>query len=903
MAKKIVAVLVMSLSLHAALPMSSVVPHDKPYFTKEVRNTELIYTEDNIPFAKEAAAVQLSMQPQYEEMFGYVMDETLYVGLISQYNQIANGFSTPYPNNRQINYLGGAMQIDYFSSPSWLQTLLYHETAHNYQMNAKDNVISSSLHTVIGNGAFFLPWFTLPNIVESSFLLEGNAVLNESWHGNGGRLYSGRFKAATLQQAKAGYLTPARVYNDNYYFLYGSHFYTLGGQYQYHLAEKYGLKEVNSYWKEHSQDWYWPFFTNNSTERSIGIDFETAFDEWRKVMEEEASEMIDVEGEVLASSQFYSPINGDADEVYFIINASGRETPELVVYDKASSTITKNRDSYIAGKVIKIADGPYVTQASAKTSPWRIYQGLFDEDAMIIEGTKSKVIEGHLSDGREVYFDVPGSFDQPQLYVGDMFYAQVNSSVLIDKEDNIYYFVQEQGKERTLYKNREALFTMQGYYSHVSGVDSEGAVYFIANTQHGSGLFRFHDGKMTRAHDADTIIDARVIDDNSALVAIMGPDSYEYKKISLSEIEQAPTEVKLFVEDEPYYHAADESMEKKEIPVLDLEEPYSSFLAMDYSGTNLAFGSDSEAGFVYDLSVNFGDPLTQNTLSAYVLRNLDEYTLGGMRYANNQYAIGYALSAYGILDRPDIDPGLEEDKRDFGLIAEAYLPFVKRGYYSAELRANYFQDYESNSRKPLSAALDLRRSEHYGVSLYRDFLLYASPYIASDRSDNAFGGEVAYEQGLPHQFYFELSGQYSQSDAESAVDSRGIKLTKSQIVRFAESDPTTVVMPGLKDTGYVKSIAKGSVGVKKVFDLASYFFTFPISLRRESLYAAYNHYDVELFGEAVENEQVDEAVAGVTLDTLWFNVLPVPITMEYIYNNNELFADEHNVRFRLGLAF
>ena len=319
-----------SFNLHAEPPMNSVVPHDQAYFTKDIRNTHLIYTESNREFAKQAAEIELTLQPLYEQMFGYQMDETLNVGLISDYNQIANGFSTQYPNNRQINYVGGAMMIDYFSSPSWLATLLYHETAHNYQLNAKASNVSKSLHSVIGNGTLFIPWFTVPNILESSFLLEGNAVLNESWHGNGGRLYSGRFKAATLQQAKAGYLTPERVYNNNLDFLYGSHFYTLGGYYQYFLAQNYGLENTNSYWQTLSYNWSWPFITNAATEKAIGVNFDKTFDAWRKQMESEAASLTDVEGEAIASTQFYTPINGNADEIYFITNESGRGFPARV---------------------------------------------------------------------------------------------------------------------------------------------------------------------------------------------------------------------------------------------------------------------------------------------------------------------------------------------------------------------------------------------------------------------------------------------------------------------------------------------------------------------------------------------------------------------------------------------
>ena len=905
--KLFLGLMAVSSSLPAALPASTTVPHDEAYYSKDVRNTQLIYTKSNLPFARKTAEIELLLQPLYEETFGYQMDEILHIGLTSKYNQIANGFSTPYPNNRQINYVGGALSVDYFSSPSWLKTLLYHETAHNYQVNAKESRVSKGLHSVFGNGFVFLPWFTLPNMLESSFLLEGNAVLNESWHGNGGRLYSGRFKAATLQQAKAGYLKPELVYNDNYNFLYGSHFYTLGGYYQYYIAEQYGLKKVNSYWREHSREWFYPLFTNQATERAIGVRFDDAFDEWRKQMESDAEKLVDVSGEASVSSQFFTPMNADSDEIYFMVNESGRSFPELVVYDKASGQLTKSRESFSPGKVVKLADSSYVTQSSFNTSPWRIYQGLYDEDALIVEGTQSKVIEGYLSNGTEVYFDVPGSYDQPQLYVGDKFYARVNSSVRIDKDDNLYYFVQGEEKNRTLYKNKQPLVTLQGYYSYISGVDSRGAVYFIANTPNGSGLFRFYEGKLSRAHNADTIIDARLIDDNSAVAAVMGSDSFTYKRIELSTIDEAPFEVKLFVENEPYYRNADTSLHsantEMNMPEIDLDDAYYSFLDMNYSGTNIAFGDDSDAGFIYDISIIFADPLGQNALAGFLQRNVDEYTLAGLSYANTQYFLQYQVTAYDIFDRPDDYVPAIKDSRDYGLIANVSLPFLSLGHNSATLRGSYYEDYESNSRKPLTASLDLVHSEQYGVSMFRNYLLSASPYIANDRDDNITGGEAAFEHDLSHEFYIGLSAQYSSSDAASNIDERGVKLIRDQDEKFIDSDPSTIVMPGVKGTGYFKSISKGSIDLKKVFNLSAYSFKYPISLRREVLYASYNYYDIETFAAGVKNVQVNEFIAGITFDTYVLHRVPIPISLEYIYNDNDVLGEKNNFRIDVGLEF
>ncbi len=884
------------LVLFSAIIFADVVPFDKTYYTKKVRNTNLIYTEKNIPFAIQAAKVETLLQPLYEEVYGYIMDETLHVGLISQYNQIANGFSTQYPNNRQINYIGGALMIDYFSSTSWLSTLLYHETAHNYQINAKDNLISSSLHSILGNGAFFVPWFSIPNIVESSFLLEGNAVLNESFHGNGGRLYSGRFKAATLTQAKAGYLTPERVYNDNYFFLYGSHFYTLGGFYQKYLAETYGLKNVNSYWKEHSQDWYWPFFTNNSMERAVGIDFETSFYNWSESMKKEAENLTECDGELIATSQFFTPLNADEDEIYFIINEDGKSSPQLIVFDKHRDKISSFKDSWIAGKVVKISKNIYATQASAYTSPWRIYEGLYNNNASIIQSSKGKIVQGYLSDGRSVYFDVASSYEQAQLYVGNKFYDRVNSSVFIDSDD-IYYFKQK-NKTRTLYKNKKPIFSLKSYYSYISGIDSKGAIYFITNTKYGSGLFKYFNKTFKRLNKADTIIDARLIDDKTALVSSITADAFEYKIIRLKEIDEKPFEEVLFVEKEPYYRKADTSIHKNNIPKIDTADKYYSFLAMNYSGTNVALGSSSEAGFLFDVSVNFADALTQNFLSLYTSRNADEYTLAGLSYSNSQYFLQYSISAYSVVDSPDKN---SSDDRDFGLFINAKLPFYRAGHYDASLTASYFQDYSANSRTPLSLSLDMLKVQQYGVSMYPYLFYNLKPYVSKDRDDLAYGVEAEISHNIVDELYFSLKAHYSQSDATDITNSRGIKITNSALEKLSENDPSTIFMPSLINSGYVKNATKATLSLQSVFNISAYFFTFPISLRRESIVATYNNYNIETFAHT--KIDINEAQLSLVLDTLWFNALTLPISAKYIYNDNTNIANEHNFKISLGFLF
>lgn len=886
--------LTMLLSALALLQAASdVVPLDAQYYTADVRNTQLIFTRDNLAAARRAAEIESCLQPYYEHLYGYTMDETLYVGLASENNQIANGFSTPYPNNRQINYGGGVLKPDYFAATSWLDTLLFHETAHNYQGNAKANPVSSGLHAVLGNGSFFFPWFTLPNIVESSFLLEGNAVLNESRFGNGGRLYSGRFKAATLQQARAGHLTPERVYNDNYYFLYGSHFYTLGGYYNSYLAETYGAEKTNAYWLAHSEYWFWPFVVDAPTRQSIGKSFDETFTQWREAMEAEAVHLKESDGEAIASTQFFSAMNDDDEAIYFIINETGRGFPELISYDKQTHTLTRTKGSWIQGKVVRTHEG-YATQASHYVNPWRIRIGLYDDEAFLIDGTASSVVEGYLRDGTPVRFDVPSSYETPHLYLGTVFYDVVNSSVYLHGDD-LYYFKQ-QGKTRTLYRNRTPLLLVEGYYGHPVGVDSGGAVYFIANTAYGSGLFRVRDGQTERLSEADTLFDARLIDDTHALVAEMGADAYRFKVVAFAPREASPYTVTLTGENSG--SAAFTETCRAQTPHIGTEHPYFAPTQMHYSGTDLFLGSDSSVGLLFALQANFADPLLQNGASVFASRGLDGYTLAGAGYTNSQTPVTLSLTAYGVADRPDDAPAT--DRRDYGVSIDAALPFWRQGRYEASLLGAYYEEYTSNSRKPLSLSLLTERREQYGVSAYPNFLLTLKPYVAVDRGDAAYGASGSFRQGLGAECYLGAQAQYSRSDAAASYPSRGIKLTRNLFAPAVDGDPSSVIMPSLDQTLYLRSAAKGGLDLFKVFNFAAYYFTFPLSLRREALTLSVTRYTLEGFNGDTD---ATESSVGITFDTFWFNKLPIPIQLRYYHNNNDRLAEPDTIRITLGITY
>ena len=895
MIQKISLVFLTALSLQAEvnyplLTGSSVVPQDKEYFTHKLKknDVELIYTQNNLPFAEEVAAIEVPLHKEYEYFYGWKLDERLYVGLISDKNQIANGFSTQWPNNRQINYVGGAEKVDYFCSTSWLDTLLYHETAHNYQTNVKGNIVSQTLHTLFGNGYFLFP-ITVPNLMENSFMLEGNAVLNESWHGNGGRLYSGRFQAQTLLQAKADNINAAYVYNSRLAFPYGESYYIVGGFYNLYMAEHYGLKKINSYFKAKSKDWFWPFLTNKAMKNATGSDFEETLDAFAQEQKEIAKNFIEAKGKRVATSQFFSSLGNDKDEIFFITNESGREFPSLVRLDKANKKVTKKSDSWLAGKVLKV-NGEYYTQSSRKTSPLRREQGLFSSSAFIKKGTGSKIVQSYLSDGKEVSFDVASSYSEPQLCVDGKFYAQVNSSVIVDKEDNLYYFVQN-GKRRTLYKNRVPLYSYKGFYGLVSDVDSKGGVYFVANSKLGSTLYRYRDGVVSRVSRADNVVEARLVNDDEVLIAAIGAKEYYYLIKRLEKIEEKPYERKLFFEKKPYYGAykKDVKMEK-----LDLNNSYSSFLNMHYSGTDFSYGVSVDGSSLGSLNINFSDPLTQNSLNAFMSRDESNITIAGAGYSSSQYLLEYQVIAYGVIDKD-----IHKNVRDSGVIAKATLPFLESGYFYGAVSESYYQDYDTFAREPLSTTLTLSNTKQFGVSMYANSLNRLDIYGVLERGDKIAGAQYQFEHSLPAEFYVSAGVKYSETDSKTGFVARGVKLSSSTL--SADMDPSTIDMPSFNRSAYVKSAGYGELSLTKVFNRSAYFFTFPFSLQRESLYMNYRHYEIKNF--SADLFRANEERVGATLSTVLMNSLPLPISFEYIHNDASFIEEKSSFRFLLGSSF
>jgi hypothetical protein len=161
---------------------------------------------------------------------------------------------------------------------------------------------------------------------------------------------------------------------------------------------------------------------------------------------------------------------------------------------------------------------------------------------------------------------------------------------------------------------------------------------------------------------------------------------------------------------------------------------------------------------------------------------------------------------------------------------------------------------------------------------------------------------------LAYEFYIGASAKYSKADADitddqSTLKARGVKVSNSSY--HQDMDPTTIYMPNADISNYFKQVLYGDVSLAKVFNYSSYWFTFPISLQRESVFLKYRYYNLERFNELSKEVDINEATIGATLSTVFLNSFELPLSLEYIYNDDKsgIVKDKSMFKFVMGLSF
>jgi len=865
-----------------------IVPNDD-YKIYQDKNISYIYAPQYKSIVPKIKEYQQNIISQYQNEFGFKFDDRLRVGLASNNNQIANGFSTQIPFNSQIFYGAGAGYIDYFCFDSWLKTLILHETAHNFQLNPKENRLSNISHKILGNLPYsflgIVPIFPIPNITINGFLLEGNSVLNESRFGNGGRLYSGYALAELISMAKDNKIKPELMYNNTLNFPYGEKSYLIGGFFQQFLFKKYGIEKVNSYFKIKSKQLF-PFFTNRAFKEVFGKSFENLLSEFVDEIKNRHKNYKATDEQIIAESQFFVPLNRNNKEIYTLIG-DYRGYPKILIFNKFTKKVTFNEGAFRVGEPFKI-DNRYYTLSSAKISPTEIKMGLLDRDAYMLEQTEGKVVQGFLPNGDMVYFDIDKSFEKPQIYINGKFYNSSSSSVFVSQNGDIYYF-QQNGVKRTLYKNRKALFTYIGHYGFVTDIDKE-SIYFIALSKHGSTTYSYNRGRIERVVEGDDIIEFKKINKKEALVATISSDGYKYQIVKIKPKSSAIPKTEYIydknsslIKDPILFEPTDKEIKSKD---------YLPLSKLEFSSLEHSMGYGDYEGFILNLKANFYDPAIQNSLAILFSTNRQR-AVGGLSYENRAYQLEFGGKLFGVNHNNKYDSSGEDD---YGYSANLRLPFLAKGYYRASVSLDYIKEYNSIYRKPLTLSLDISNKKQFGISKYPNSLNSLDIFILQDRDSNSYGLSYDWFYGVGNQSYIGVNGAYLKSDEVNSHIEKGIKIDNSW--NSLEDEKGKIIMPTLNGAFYTNEAKSIEFGIYKTFDTSLYFFSSPISIQRENIYMKDKIYSINFLNR---DTRYNEMIFGVESDFLLFNNFVLPIKFEYLYNKDV--KDKNLFRILLGTEF
>ncbi|VAY87531.1 hypothetical protein MNB_ARC-1_452 [hydrothermal vent metagenome] len=848
----------------------------------------IIYTLD---YQEEAKFIKQNIDDfikQNDKSFGYSFNEPIKIVLVSNNIQVANGFSNQTPFNMGIYFIGGSGMNDYFGTTSWLATLFAHEMIHNYQMNAKKSTVSKTLHKYLGDNSNLIsvgpiPLFTLPNLLLPTLFLEGNAVLNESLRHNGGRLYNGSLNALKNSLIFSNKIDTSRLINDHLEFPYRSEKYIVGGYFMKYLAKHHGINKVNKFYYEHSDHYVNPLSLNLTFKKYFGISFESSVENFVKYTKDKYKNFKELKPKTLLAKSKSSIDLSKIDNKIYFITSDLKSKKQLHSYDINSDNHVYNNTRFQNGKVFKYNDTFYVA-ASGVISPREQKWGLFDEDNYILDTTKGKKIDD-IYDDKLAYININESFLYSKLYINDQFYAKVSSSTLFDKSGNIYYFKQLNDK-RVLYKNKNEIFRFDGYFSKIIDiVDDE--IYFIANTENGSSLYKFSNNKLNRLHASDNIINGKIIDKDNAIVVSVTANGYNVSKISLASQAVSNIEYEDVVNEnendqESYAFKFDNKLE-------DLHSvTYNEWSQLEFSYLYPSYQHDSKDGSIYKFDAHFQDIVDFNSLDIYRHKDKKE-NIAGFRYTHTK-DISFKIDLHKIINK-------DADQGDYGGSLEIYDPLLKKGRHSVDVKLKKYYADTFKDKKPMIFNLNHTYKETMKFESSPYFATKLSGIFKEDREDKIYGADLSVNANIFRQLYSHFQILRLYSDVDKLEDYRGIGLTTN--VLNSQQDITNVLIEDNNNDIFVKDITKLSIGLSTTIDLSYYFTNFPISIRNEVISYTHNLYNYNVVANT--DETITENVLSLKLNLLAVHLFPIPLTIKYIKNDST--PDEYKTKVGIEVHF
>lgn len=886
----ILSLFAVNITAHAQL-----VSNDKDYLVYSANNYRFIFSEENEKLIKSLVAKNQWLQNLYQKDFNWKFDEDAVLVLASSRNQIANGFATQYPRLMTYFYDGGPEFIDVFAVSSWLDVLLVHETAHLYQLNNRTGY-SSFLKNIFGNSApspaMPFTYTITPHIFTPTFMMEGNAVFNEGRFGNGGRLYSGQYRALFLQLLRDEKVTADRLINDHIDWPFGTEKYIVGGYFNSQLAEKFGTQRTDRFFQSHSYNAFWPFNLSGSFKDQFDETYMDVLEDLKLKYQAQADKQSFLDTQKLTWSYEHSGFTKLNNQIAFMTN-SLEGLPKLCVLNLESEMPECQKIKLPFGRVFKYKNN-WVSAAYAQVHPTEIQASLFEEGFTPIESFNNRFVY-QLDDKNMAYADSIKSFDKTILYKNSELVGDVQSSPLLDAQGNIYYFKQN-GSIRQLFRNHEKLFEFKGYYGRVTDLDDSGHIYFTAATESGSGLFVWDGKKISKALKSDLVFDAKLLNASKVIAAEITSRGIEYRIGSLTSIDEKPAFYHYSYNDEKLM---DDFQEVRKTAAEENSKPqtlkaYSPLREMELNGIDPSIAFAEIEGTIWLLNARWSDPLQRYLASLAVSDTGWNSYASLISFKSQVHRMNWALSSLYQQD-PVIEKygPFPEDERVKGRSADTEIKLefsyalLKSPLWASEFSFGYlyentdiedsligivtpdnsqagFITYDLNYSYKNS--LDFEFNRLIGLSLTH---LIEGEGSSWENKTPIYTGKISTEFDLFNQSF--LSANYQTSLADGPRDT--LELEKSQTLSL---DPTNITQYSKRFlTGGFFKLSKTNAEFKQAFRLGIYHRWIPIGLRRFAPFIGYSEFYGSRLQDAAPDTLFHEKYYGVDAELLFLHKFPV----------------------------
>lgn len=855
--------IILLLTVQCAL--AYLVSNDDDYFVYQTPTVSYILTEKDFKYLPKLIAQTQRSQEIFQAEFAWTLDEKTSLIATSNKNQVANAFATISPNNMIVFYKGGVEFLDPSATSSWIDTLASHEVAHVYQLNAK-NQLGVFLKRLFGNQPYIplpiLPWpiFMSPTAFLPTFLLEGNAVLNESRLNQGGRLFSGESLILTTELILSGKSDLKYMLNSNLEFPFGKEKYIVGGFFQSYLADKYGFATLNRFFVNHAENNINPFDLKSSFAATFFDEYENLYESFQQSIKAKQKNYHAYRGPSVATSLTSIEFKRIDDSIYFLTMPDAKTPNLLNRFQIDSKQLTAQRSYLNTGRVYSY-EGKLYSAANYSQNRRNVFYSLVDEDYNFVPYFKDKYVTD--IEGKNVsYFDMTQSFDQGALYRNQERITETESKALLDTYGNIYYFRQEE-RLKVLYKNYEKLTSFESNYALLADAINENEIYFVSNTEYGSSLFCFCDHSINRVLPYDNIVSAIKVQSRGYLVSVLNTDRYHVAYMTSPQAQaQTPFNIRSHFSSE-YFKPP---VAVKNYEVEHAPEHYFSLKQLRFSQYSANFLYSKTYATLIN-SFDWADPLIYSQLSgAFSLSNKISYNFLSFQYL--PYATKFYLSG-----KNETEFYFEETElftTNSYQVSFKNTVFEKR-HHVVDIGVDFQGDSNKFFENDINTAyLTYQYNESYFLNYLPNTYFSFTPSIESSAGKTSQSYTLQATKKLFLDLYLSLG--------LSKDDSEYFKL------EFSPTRPTQFFKRGINipvyySTLFTSNVSQGDLELLYDIPYSKYFYRFPISLRRLAPFLGYHKSHSKEFFYRTDIDDISFATVGLETELLILHTNPTRVRL------------------------